>query len=237
MNRLIALAALLACIAAPGGIGAADTVLPRRVDIEFAVFMGSMRIGEGRDHFEHDGRSYRIWSESSTTGLASVYRLLIRREAQGRITPAGLRPESYSELRNGKLKRSVRFDWERMQATLFNGEATKVVPLPDNTWDTTSFGYNFSYFRPQARQFMVNLTDGRRINDYEYAVLGRERLETDIGTLDTLHVKRVRDADDKRSFEVWLAVDRYYAPVRIRYTDKNGTAFDSMVTRLTFSPN
>jgi hypothetical protein len=42
-------------------------------------------------------------------------------------------------------------------------------------------------------------------------------------------VKKVQDADDKRGFDVWLAVDRHYLPVRIRATEKDGTAFDSLV--------
>jgi hypothetical protein len=234
MRRLLALALLLAA-SAPSVLGATDVTLPRRVDIEFAVYLGSMRIGEGRDHFEHDGKAYRITSASRTVGIAALYRLNIVREVQGRVTPAGLRPESYSETRNGKLKRSVRFDWNQKQASLFNGESTHSVPLPEDTWDTTSFGYNFPYFRRQTGELQINLTDGRKISPSRYALLGRARLETEIGTLETLHMKKVQDADDKRAFEVWLAVDRRFAPVRIRYTEKDGTVFDSLVTKLTFS--
>ena len=235
MKRLLTITALLACAVAPAAIGAADSGLPRRVDIEFAVYMGSVRIGEGTDHFEHDGRTYRISSESSTAGLAAIYRMQIKREARGQVTPAGLRPETYSEMRNGKVKRSVRFDWDRKQATLYDGEKSKVVPLPERTWDTTSFGYNFTWFRPDGKELTVNLTDGRRINEYEYAVVGRERLDTEIGSIETLHMKKVQDDDDKRGFEVWLAVERHYAPVRIRYIGKDGTVFDSKVTKLAFS--
>jgi hypothetical protein len=238
MRRLLALALLLAGIGAPSLRAGSEAPFPKRVEIAFAVYMGSMRIGEGYDRFEHNGRTYQISSESKTVGMAgALYRFSVVREVKGRLTSAGLRPESYVESRNGKLRRSARFDWDRKQATLVDGDKTKVVPLPEDTWDTTSFGYNFSFARPQASELVVNLTDGRRIKGYRYAVVGRDRLETEIGTLDTLHMKRVQDADDKRSFEVWLAVDRHYAPVRIRYTEKDGAVFDSVVTRLQFSAN
>jgi hypothetical protein len=236
MKRFLALILITAALGAMPAWPAADASLPKRVEIEFAVYLGSMRIGEGRDRFEHDGRTYRIASESKTVGIAgALYRMAILREVQGRLTAAGLRPETYAETHNGKPKRSVRFDWDRKQATLFNGEKSRVVALPEGTWDTTSFGYNFAFFRPQSDELRVNLTDGRRISDYRYAVLGRQQLETEIGTLDTMHVKRVQEADDERAFEVWLAVDRHYAPVRIRYTDKKGKVFDSVVTKLTFA--
>jgi hypothetical protein len=219
-------------------MGSADAAsIPRRIDIAFAVYMGSMRIGEGRDHFEHDGKAYRISSESSTVGIAAIYRFSLVREVRGRYTSAGLRPETYSETRNGKLERKASFDWARKQATLFDGEDTQVVPLPDGTWDTTSFGYNFAFLRPPDGELQVNLTDGRRISANRYAVVGRARLDTAIGALETLHVKKIRKPDDRRAFEVWLAVDRHYAPVRIRYTDKRGNVFDSVVTALTFSPD
>jgi hypothetical protein len=234
MKALLALAALLLGIGAPAA--GAQERLPQRAEIAFAVYMGSMRIGEGYDRFEHDGRNYRIWSESKTVGLAGfLYRFSVVREVKGRLTRERLWPESYVESRNGKVKRSARFDWDRKQATLVDGDQTKVVPLPKDTWDTTSFGYNFAFARPRTSELVVNLTDGRRVKEYRYAVVGRERLETEIGTLETLRVKRVQDADDKRAFEVWLAVERHYAPVRIRYTEKEGRVFDSVVTKLTFS--
>ena len=43
--------------------------------------------------------------------------------------------------------------------------------------------------------------------------------------------------DDKRAFDVWLATERSYLPVRIRYTEKDGTAFDSLVEAINVSPH
>jgi hypothetical protein len=227
---LSACSALLLCASAE-----AAPSFPKRIDTTFAAYIGSVRIGEGRDRFEHDGKTYRISSESKTVGVASIYRYSINREVTGRLTPAGLRPETYTETRNGKLKRKVTFDWEARQATLFDGENTQVVPLPDRTWDTTSFGYNFAFLRMSSGEIEVNLTDGRRISPNRYAVVGREQLDTELGKLDTLHVRKVQRPDDPRSFEVWVATERNYAPVRIRYTEKDGTVFDSVATSLSFS--
>lgn len=231
MSRL--LVALLLAAQMPAGALAA---VPARVEITYAVFLGSMRIGEGRDVFQHDGRTYRVVSESKTAGLAAaLYRLNIRRESQGRVTRAGLRPEAFTEERNGKPKRSAAFDWERKQATLVDGDNSQTVPLPDNSWDSTSFGYNFAFVPPEAAELAAHLTDGRRLKQYRYAVLGREKLDTELGTLETLHVRRLQLPEDKRAFEVWLAVDRHNMPVRIRYTEKDGTVFDSIATKVIFA--
>ena len=114
MIRILFAAALFAvsCQAAAAG-------LPPKVEIKYKVSMGSVKIGEGTDVFEHDGKTYKVVSESKTAGLAALfYRLDLRREATGTITSKGLRPDDYREMRNGQLRRSAHFDWQKKQADL-----------------------------------------------------------------------------------------------------------------------
>jgi len=226
---------LLCLLGLVATIAQAAAAPPGRIDIRYAVQYGTMTIGEGRDVFEHQNGRYQVRSESKTVGLAAVYRLDVKRESRGLIDADGLRPEFFEEIRNGKVKRRVNFDWSKREATLFDGEETDVVDLPENTWDSTSFGYNFAFAKPQPSDFPVHLTDGRRISDYRYAILGKERLETQIGALETLHVKKVQEPGDKRGLEVWLALDHHNLPVRIRYIGKNGRVLDSTVTRINYS--
>jgi len=228
MNRVLVVAALLCitCQALAGG-------MPQRVEIKYKVSMGSMKIGEGTDVFEHNGKTYHVVSESHTAGLAAlIYRLDLRRESTGVVTAKGLRPDSYSETRNGQLRRSVHFDWDKKQADLQDGDRKQTVPLPDNTWDNTSFGYNFAFGRPDGADMDLHLTDGRRVQSYKYSVVGKEQLETGLGPMNTVHVRKVLEGDDKRGFDVWLAPEHHYLPVRIRYTEKDGTTFDSVVTQI-----
>jgi hypothetical protein len=208
---------------------------PSRVEITYAVSAASMKIGEGRDVFEQNGRTYSITSESRTTGVAAIYRFSLLKQARGQVTASGLRPDSYEETRNGRPKRSVHFDWDRKLATLVDSDSSQTVPLPDNTWDMTSFGYSFAFSGLPSSELSLHLTDGRHISAYRYAVVGHEKLETALGTLDTLHLKKLQAPGDPRAFDVWLAVERRHMPVRIRATEKDGTVFDSVVTQITVS--
>jgi Protein of unknown function (DUF3108) len=212
--------------------------VPTHIQIKYRVSMGSMKIGEGLDTFQHDGKTYSVVSESKTAGVAAMlYRLNIRREAKGRITSDGLKPRTFVESRNDKVKRSATFDWETNQVELSDGDENKqTVPLPPSTWDATSFAWNFAFVPPGDKELNINLTDGRRVTSYRYAIVGRETLNTVVGDMATLHVKKVQEGDDKRAFDVWLATERNYVPVRIRYTEKDGTAFDSLVEAITTSP-
>ena len=217
-------------------LSASAAKVPARVEITYRVLLGSLSIGEGHDVFEHDGKSYKLTSESNTAGIAAVfYHLNVTRVSTGAVTARGLRPDTYDERRNGKQQRRVRFDWDQKKAELFDGETIQTVDLPENTWDMASFGYNFAFFPPAAEEMDLFLTDGRRVSPYKFAILAKERIETELGSIETVHMKKVQRPDDPRAFDVWVAPERNYAPVRIRFTEKNGTVFDSVVTKISFS--
>ena len=228
----------LACIALALFASLAFAAVPERVEITYRVRVGSLTVGEGHDVLHHDGKSYRLVSESKTAGLAAlIYRLSILRRSTGRVTADGLRPDSFAELRNGKPKRSVRFDWDKSTAVLVEEEKEQTVSLPQNTWDQASFAYNFAFARLEKAAFGVNLTDGRRIQHYDYTVVGKEAIDTELGRLETIHVKKVQPPGDKRGFDAWIALAHQNLPVRIRITEKDGTVFDSVVSKIAYPEN
>lgn len=208
---------------------------PHRVQMDFSVHSGSMHLGDGRDVLEHDGKQYSIVSDSKTVGLAAIlYKMNIHREARGLVTKSGLRPLHFQEERTRKPKRAADFDWESRQLGLTDGDNVTTVALPDNSFDQTSFAYAFAFRSPDEELPPVHLTDGRKLSDYKYQMVGKEKIKTPIGELETLHFQKVRDVDDKRGFEVWLAVGHHYLPVQIRYIEKDGTILDSTVTAISY---
>jgi hypothetical protein len=141
MKHTILFSILILVLALAGAAPAADKGVPSRIEMKYKVSVASIKIGEGLDVFEHDDKTYSVVSESKTTGLAAVvYGLLVRRESKGAVTPAGLRPESFVEMRNGHVKRSA----NRLGAGggVADGDHKQTMPLPPNTWDATSFAWN-----------------------------------------------------------------------------------------------
>ena len=194
-----------------------------------------MDLGEGRDVLEHDGKSYTVASELKTVGLAAIlYKLDIRRQSRGLVTRDGLRPLHFEEQRTRKPKRAADFDWDAKTIKLTDGDKVETLPLPENTFDQTSFTYAFAFKASLDELPPVHLTDGRKLSDYKYEVLGKEKLKTPLGEIEALHIRKVRDADDKRGFEVWLSAEHHHLPVRIRYVEKNGQVVDSNITRITY---
>lgn len=208
---------------------------PQKVQIVFAVTSGSMRLGEGRDFLEHDGKKYSVISETKTVGVAALfYKLNVRRESRGLLTAGGLRPLLFEENSSRKPKRAAEFDWDSGEIKLTDGDRTEVVPLKTNTFDPTSLPYIFAFAQSTQESMKVFIADGRRLADYEYKIIGKETLKTPLGEMETLHFQKVQDADDKRGLEFWLSVERHFLPVKIRFVDKNGTVVDSTVTSIAF---
>jgi len=237
MNRLVStrqtLSVILsACAVLLFSVGA-HAMPPQRVELTFEINFGSMKLGEGRDLLVHDGNQYTVVSETIPKGLAAIFIKKIRRESRGAITEAGLRPVSFEEHGRKSGIRAAEFNWRDSTLRLINGDSNTIVPLPQNTIDQASLPYGFAFAGRVPDGFSAYVADGRRIKEYRYRIVGRERVETVLGEIETIHVEKVRGPDDKRSFDFWLAVDHHFLPVKMRFIEK-GRAFDSVVTAIKY---
>jgi hypothetical protein len=209
---------------------------PMRVEMTISVEARGITVGEGRDVFEHDRDTYRVVSEARTTGIARLLkRVDEKRESRGMVGGSGIQPLLYRQERTGKPAKTATFDWGARKLTLQEGDDRETVELPPFTLDQTSLTYAFVFVEPpRSGSFPVQVTDGRRLVEYEVAFVGRERIKSALGELDTLRYRKVQRGDDKRGFEFWLSTAHHHLPVRVRIVEKDGTAFDSNVTKLTF---
>lgn len=169
-------------------------------------------------------------------GIARAFkRVDEKRESRGLITAQGLRPLSFRQTRTGKAPNSALFDWDKRELTIDEGGVVEKVSLPPATLDQASLAYAFVFTDPpKAERFKVNVTDGRKLQEYELAFEGRKKIQTPLGEIDTLHFRKIQTGDDKRGFEFWLSLEHFRLPVRIRIVEKDGTAFDSTVSKITY---
>jgi hypothetical protein len=209
---------------------------PMRVEMTVSVEARGITVGEGRDVFEHDRDTYRVVSEARTTGIARLLkRVDEKRESRGLVGGSGIQPLFFRQERTGKAPKIATFDWNIKKLTLQEGDDREVVDLPAFTLDQTSLTYAFVFVEPpRSGSFPVHVTDGRRLVEYEVAFVGRDRIKSALGELDTLHYRKIQRGDDKRGFEFWLSIAHHHLPVRVRIVEKDGTAFDSNVTKLQF---
>jgi hypothetical protein len=212
----------------------AHTAPPRKVSIHYDISYNGTVIAEGSETLEHDGRNYRIDSETKGKGFFAVlHRGAIKRSSRGVVSPSGLRPVEFLDQRGDRSPESARFDWTSRRVALErNNGKRQALPVDDDMQDRLSFVWNFSFAGPGAREVSATIVDGRGTTRYRYTVAEKQILKTPAGTFETLHLVKVKDPGDARGAELWLASSRDLLPLRLLVVDRDGTRMDTVVTRI-----
>jgi len=207
--------------------------LPPRLDLRFQVRYGLAR-GEQTLVWVNESERYTLISVAGATGLAGVfYRGRFVQTSRGRITPRGLVPEEFWDQRGDK-RSSARFDAANGTLTLNPAKgAPRHFAYQGDVQDVLSLFFQFALTAPPpAGPLSYTVFNGKKLRDYRYEVRGEETLETELGALRTLHLARTADGDGQ--FEVWLAIDRHYLPVRVLRSDDKGNEME--LALLSISP-
>ncbi len=221
-------------VAQPKPIWPPLNTLPPRVDMRFKVRYG-MASGEQTLVWVNEaGHHYTIISVAEATGLAGLfYRGKFVQTSRGRMTPLGLQPEEFWDQRGAK-RSSTLFDVERRQLTLIPDKgAPRHFSYQQDAQDVLSLFFQLALTAPPKQaDLSYTVFNGKKLRDYRYTVVGEVQMETAVGPLRTLHL--VRSADSDGRFEVWLAIDRYYLPVRIVKSDEKNNEME--LTLLSIAP-
>jgi hypothetical protein len=206
--------------------------LPPRLDLRFQVHYG-LASGAQTLQWVNEGERYTLISVAEATGLAGVfYRGRFVQTSHGRITPNGLQPEAFWDQR-GDRRSSARFDAEQGQLTFMPVKgAPRHFAYQGEVQDALSLFFQLALTAPPADgPLSYRVFNGKKLRDYTYEVRGETMLETALGALRTLHLARVADGDGR--FEIWLAIDRYYLPVRVVRSDENGNEVELKLQSIT----
>lgn len=198
--------------------------LPRQLLIRFTVNWGQDGIGVGKAEYawmrEEDG-TYILQSTTESSGVINMLKSMkLIQTSAGEITPNGLRPNVFSLERTGKPNERALFDWNKNNVQLENGEKKENVSLPPGTQDIMSILFQFAFVPPSGNELQLPIVMGRKLETYRLTIVGEEEIHSPkLGNLRTLHLRRITE-DEGSKFDVWLAQERHYLPVRILRTDK-----------------
>ncbi|MBA2674887.1 DUF3108 domain-containing protein [Ramlibacter sp.] len=194
-------------------------------------FRSGELFGDARVQWQRDGSAYQVRVAVDVAVWASLVLT-----SQGEVTPAGLAPRAYEEVRNGK-PRAVRLDRSTVLV-----EGGRVLPRPEGVQDTASqfveLGHRFATGGTQlqvgqAVSFWMARPGG--VDLWTYDVVGREVLQTpQLGALDTFHLRPRPIANPRGNItaEMWFAPGLQYLPVRIRVNMDDMAYVDLLVERI-----
>jgi hypothetical protein len=193
--------------------------LPPRIELHFELHYG-LASGEQTLLWVNEGdKHYTLISVARATGLTGLfYRGQFVQTSRGRITPRGLQPEEFWDQRGNK-RSSAQFNAAQGLLTLIPAQGTpRHFNYQGTIQDVVSLLFQVALTAPPAsRQMTYTVFNGKKLRSYTYEVLGEAEVETELGRLRTLHLARVGDDSDR--FEIWLAIDRHYLPVRVLSSD------------------
>lgn len=182
---------------------------------------GGFIIGETVQEWKVDDGHYSIRSVADPKGLAALRGRMRTQTSAGEITPAGLRPLEFRDQRDGRDAEVASFDWPAGQVSFSGGRAPG--RLADGAQDMISVFYQLAWLA--ARQDgEVAVATGSRLGRWAIEWAGEEALELPSGSQATTRHVRIRSDGDL--IEAWLAPAFGGLPVKIRYVDRKGDAFE-----------
>lgn len=197
--------------------------LPRRAQLIFAAYKGmsDFKIGEVIHTLEIDDGHYVLQSVTGTVGLAKLFKTYkLTQYSSGNYSKQGLQPEQFFEERAdrlGILRNTVEFDYAAQRARFSHGGE---AALPPDTQDILSILYQFPPLA-HAETVTTFVSNGKKIERYEFEVAANEDIQTAMGELHTVHLRKLHKPNEE-GLEVWLALEYRLFPVKMRIIERNG---------------
>lgn len=187
--------------------------LPNRVRLEYRARIG-LATGQMTLLWVNEGDHYTVTSILSPQGMASLFFSgQLVQMSRGRIVATGLQPEEFWDQRDNRRSQS-RFNYATQTILTESSKGARTFPLPTGLQDVQSLLFQLALTAPPATESDSAVFNGKKVRSYRYRLVGEEEIDTPLGALRTLHMIRVTDTPAER-FEIWLAIDRYFLPVKL----------------------
>lgn len=210
------------------------TALPKHIQATYVVTKNGQPFAKVHEQFVVTDNAYKI--ESVTKGIG-VYALFGERQLTsiGEVTAQGLKPTRFELHQGDNAKKSLLadFDWATQNLTMTVKGKVKEASLAPGTQDLASYAYQFMFLpAPLKEAVTVSLTTGKKLNHYHYKINPESEVIENAGVqYKTLHLEPP-EQNSAETKELWLAVEHYYVPVRIKMVDENGQKLEQVLTEL-----
>ena len=172
---------------------------------------------------------------------ASAFFARIRESSTFDWTDAGPVPRQYAYVRTGLGKNrttDVRFDWGTGMAENVAKRKPWTVPVAPGTLDKLAVQMKLRadvkrlVENDAERTLVYNIAENGRIKRFEFELFGEETIETPMGDLRTVKLRRVRENGARRETVFWLAPAYDFLLVRMFQRERNGTRFELVIRSL-----
>jgi len=184
-------------------------------------------------------QSYVIDGSIEANGFfATMFAGRLEQESRGTLTANGIRPEHFSLRRGDTPAEFAEFKWGNKEIRHQRTRGEHLQPLGPNGQDLLSFlfQFGFEFDKPVSpKQIAFTITNARKMDLYEFQVVGVEKLVLPIGEVETIHVTR-NTGDPADTYDAWLAPSKNYLPVKLMFKLGGRVQVEQLATSLTIDP-
>lgn len=160
---------------------------------------------------------------------ASTWLAKLRESSRFNWSDGQLVPSQYQYHREG-LGRSrdavLEFDWDKHKVVNNVQDKPWRMDIPDGALDKLSYQLQLRSDLLNGKQTLqYNIADGGRLKTYLFEMVGEELLETRLGKLATVKIKKVRASGKKRVTYIWMAKHWDYLLVKLQQTEQDGKTY------------
>ena len=191
--------------------------LPDSLDLVYRANISGINIGTLNRNLRAIGKGkYKVTSETNATGIAAILlRDTYREKSEFKVVADMIYPLSYHQAPDNRpdKARIATFDWDKKKVTLNNDRVYDISP---GVQDPASFLFFWMLNPPRIGQTgKISLVDGKRMSQYEFKVIGHEKIESLWGKINTLRIERQKEGSPDKILRMWLATDYSNIPVII----------------------
>jgi hypothetical protein len=195
---------------------------------EYQVNYGSIELGKARYQLPvAKGNVYQYRFDSDVSLLV----LSDRRNVRSDFISDGeqLTPMRYTHDRNGtgpSFQEQAAFATEQeVVHSRYKDERTK-LPYTDTLYDPLMVQLQFRLDLAKGKKDLhYAMVKKGEIDEYDFRIIGKERMNIESGSYETIKVEVARDSKKRQTF-FWMAPDLGYLPIRLTHFEKGSKQLD-----------
>ena len=142
-------------------------------------------------------------------------------------------PTIYTYKRKGLGKNrdtQLNFDWSKNEVTNVKNNTILALEPAKKIQDSLSYQFQLRQdLMAGKKDLRYLITDGKKTKDYKFEIMGEETLDTPLGQVNAVKIKRSEE-NDKRAIYAWFAKDFQYLLVRLQQ-EENGSAYTIYISK------
>lgn len=189
--------------------------------------------GSGTMQWRHDGQRYTLDTEISVLVFT-----LAKNRSEGELSAQGIAPNLYIEKRFGRSETNTHFQQQAKQISF--SASTAIISANGGEQDRGSWIWQLaSLGRGNPGKFESGLhlemfvASAKNVDAWRIRVTGKEQLKLPDGEVSAWRLSVIPGIQSfDKQFDLWLAPERQWYPVRLLHEDKNGNRVELSLSKI-----